>query len=102
MAKNSCPFALKISIVKITPKANDNPGVIDSITLTKDSEGKPYYNQLKLLVDAGVWVKSKKLELQSKGFDLREFRVLVTEVAGYKKPQWLFDRIKKIMGVTVV
>jgi len=96
------PFALKISIVRISSKANDDPDVIDSITLTRDSYGRPYRNQLKLLMDAGFWVKSKKIELQNRGLDPRDFRILVTEVAGYRKPQWLFDRIKKIMGVTVV
>lgn len=102
MAKNKCPFALKISVVKITPKASENPGVIDSITITKDSQGKPYYSQLKLFADAAFWVKSKKLELRNKGFSLNDYRIFATEVAGYKRPQWLFDRIKKVLGVTVV
>ena len=96
------PFAMKLTIIRVNNKSSDEPEVLASIVLCRDKSNRPYYNQLKLMWDAAGWVHSKQLELINQGVDRRNFRLIISDVAGYRRPQWLFDRLKKTVGVTVL
>jgi hypothetical protein len=102
LLQRDVPFAMKLTIIRVNNRSSDEPEVLASIVLSKDKRGRAYYNQLKLMWDAAGWVHSKQLELTNLGEDLRSFRLIVSDVAGYKRPQWLFDRLKKTIGVTVL
>jgi len=84
-------YGFELMILRVKTK---KPEIIDSLAFC-------HRNQIRLLFQSGMWVGTKKMELQANGIDLKDCRLVARHVPGTKRPTWLLDRISK-QGVIVL